>query len=135
MKKSFKRTLKMIFGTIILVFAVSEIFVVFEILGFGSEMGNLISQVVLIVMNITAVISGYLIISRKLLTPLTEMDSASRELSEGNLNIDVAYQSEDEVGQLADSFRNFISGQTTIINDMSHVIREFKDGNFDVRSN
>lgn len=135
MKKSFRRKLKIIFGTIILLFVLSEAFIILEILGFGSVTGNLISQIVFIIINVSAVFTGYWIISKKLLEPLTEMDSASKELSEGNLDIDVSYQSEDEVGQLADSFRHYISGQHTMINDMSYIIREFKGGNFNVRSN
>ena len=135
MKKSFKRKLKIIFGTIMLLFVLSEAFIILEILGFGSVTGNLISQIAIIIINVSAVFTGYWIISKKLLEPLTEMDSASKELSEGNLDIDVSYQSEDEVGQLADSFRNYISGQHTMISDMSHIIREFKGGNFNVRSN
>lgn len=134
MKRSFKRRLKIIFGSIALLFIVSEIFVIIEILGVGSVVSNIISQLVLISINIAAVIAGYYIISRDLLAPLIEMDSAAIELSEGNLSIDVAHESEDEVGTLADSFRNLISGQSRMINDMSNIICEFKEGNFNVRT-
>ena len=134
MKKSFKRRLKIIFGTIALLFLVSEIFVIVEILGVGSVVGNIISQIVLLCINITAVLIGYSMISKDLLAPLVEMDSAAVELSEGNLTVDVVHESQDEVGTLADSFRNLISGQGRMINDMSHIIREFRDGNFNVRT-
>ena len=134
MKKSFKRSLKIIFGAISLLLVISEVFVIFNMLGFGSEIVNLIGQAVLFIINISAVIVSYFIISRKLLRPLIEMDSASKEFSEGNYDVNVVYRSEDEVGQMADSFRAMISGQKTMIDDMSHIIREFNGGNFNVRS-
>lgn len=134
MKKSFKRTLKSIFGIIALLFIITEIFVIVEMLGVGTVTVNIISQLVLIVINISVVLAGYFIISKKILKPLTEMDSAAMELSEGNLEINVTHKSEDEVGELADSFRNLIVGENTMINDMTNIIRQFNLGNFNVRT-
>ena len=134
MKKSLKRSLKIIFGAISLLLVISEVFVIFNMLGFGSEIVNLIGQAVLFIISISAVIVSYFIISRKLLCPLIEMDSASKEFSEGNYDVNVVYKSEDEIGQMADSFRAMISCQKTMIDDMSHIIREFNGGNFNVRS-
>lgn len=128
MKKSLKRSLKIIFGAISLLLVISEVFVIFNMLGFGSEIVNLIGQAVLFIISISAVIVSYFIISRKLLCPLIEMDSASKEFSEGNYDVNVVYKSEDEIGQMADSFRAMISCQKTMIDDMSHIIREFNGG-------
>lgn len=116
-KKSFKRTLKLIFGVILLLLILSEVFIVLEAMGFGLAIGNGALSIVLTVVSIAAVAAGYHILSKKLLKPLAEMDEAAVELAAGNLNVDVRHKSEDEMGYLADSFRNLIAGENTIIND------------------
>ena len=133
-KKSFKRTLKLIFGVILLLLILSEVFIILEAMGFGLAIGNGALSIVLTVVSIAAVAAGYHILSKKLLKPLAEMDEAAVELAAGNLNVDVRHKSEDEMGYLADSFRNLIAGENTIINDMTHIIHEFNAGNFDQRT-
>ncbi len=133
-RKSFKRNLKVIFGTITLLLILSQTLSIIEIMGLGSVTGNIISQLVILVINVTAVWAGYTVLSKKLLAPLIEMDGAAMELAAGNLNIDINHESKDEVGYLADSFRGLIAGENLIINDMTHIIRQFNEGNFDQRT-
>ena len=137
-QKSFKKNLKVIFGTITLLLVLSQALSMVEIVRLSSSAGqvagNIISQLVILVINMTAVWAGYSILSKKLLAPLIEMDGAATELAAGNLNIDINHESSDEVGYLADSFRSLIEGENTIINDMTHIIRQFNEGNFDQRT-
>ena len=133
-RKSFRRTLKLIFGAILLVLILSELFAVLETLGIGSRLVNGVVAIVLIVVSIAATFAGYYILTRRLLKPLSEMDTAAIELAGGNLNIDIQYRSEDEMGYLAESFRNLITEENTIINDMTHIIQEYNAGNFDQRT-
>ena len=133
-RKSFRRTLKLIFGAILLVLILSELFAVLETLGIGSRLVNGVVAIVLIVVSIAATFAGYYILTRRLLKPLSEMDAAAIELAGGNLNIDIQYRSEDEMGYLAESFRNLITEENTIINDMTHIIQEYNAGNFDQRT-
>ena len=69
-KKSFKRTLKLIFGVILLLLILSEVFIVLEAMGFGLAIGNGALSIVLTVVSIAAVAAGYHILSKKLLKPL-----------------------------------------------------------------
>ena len=133
-KKSFKRMLKLIFGVILLLLILSEIFVILETMGLNLGIGQGALSIILMVASIVAVVAGYYILSKKVLKPLIEMDDAAVELAAGNLDIDVLHKSEDEIGYLADSFRSLIDGETTVINDMTHIIREFNAGNFDQRT-
>ena len=105
-RKSFKRTLKLIFGVILVSLVLSELFAVLETLGIGSVLANGIAAIVLIVVSIVATFAGYYVLTRKLLRPLVEMDEAAVALAGGNLNIDIQYRSEDEMGYLAESFRD-----------------------------
>ena len=54
-KKSFKRTLKLIFGVILLLLILSEVFIVLEAMGFGLAIGNGALSIVLTVVSIAAV--------------------------------------------------------------------------------
>ena len=95
-----------------LLLILSEVFIVLEAMGFGLAIGNGALSIVLTVVSIAAVAAGYHILSKKLLKPLAEMDEAAVELAAGNLNVDVRHKSEDEMGYLADSFRNLIAGRS-----------------------
>lgn len=134
MKRSFKKNLKAIFGIIALLFSISEVLVIIEILGFGTVTVNIISQIVLIVINVSVMFAGYFIISRKIIDPLIELDNVAVELSEGNLEVNITHESQDEMGQLADSFRQLIGDEHTMIHDITHIIKSFNQGDFDVRT-
>lgn len=54
-----------------------------------------------------------LTISRSIVRPLSEITCAAKELELGSFTLDVTYQSKDEVGQLADTFRSLAVGQKT----------------------
>ena len=133
-RKSFKRTLKLIFGVILVSLVLSELFAVLETLGIGSVLANGIAAIVLIVVSIAATFAGYYVLTRKLLRPLVEMDEAAVALAGGNLNIDIQYRSEDEMGYLAESFRDLIAEENTIINDMTQIIQGYNAGNFNQRT-
>lgn len=133
-RKSFKRNLKLIFGTIMLLLILSQVFSIVEIFRFRMSTEILIGQIVVMVVSILAVLAGYAVLSKKLLKPLIEMDDVAMGLAEGNLNRGISHESEDEAGYLADSLRNLIAGENTVINDMCHIIRQFNEGNFDQRT-
>lgn len=54
------------------------------------------------------------------------------EISNGNLNCDIQYQSRDEFGQTADAMRATTEKLSTIVNDTSRMYGELAKGNFDV---
>lgn len=56
------------------------------------------------------------------------------EISNGNLNCDIQYQSRDEFGQTADAMRATTEKLSTIVNDTSRMYGELAKGNFDVHS-
>lgn len=64
--------------------------------------------------------------------PLDEIEQAAVQLSEGSLHIQLEYRSEDELGNLAHNFRKSIRILERYINDISRVMQEFSNGNFEV---
>ena len=62
--------------------------------------------------------------------PLKEIEKASAELAEGNLDVVIKYTSEDEVGQVAESLRQSCKALASYIEDISRGMNEFAGGNF-----
>lgn len=81
---------------------------------------------------ITLLLSTYL--TRAITKPLRELEESAGRIVGGNLDIEVSYQSKDELGRLADAFRNMALILHTVIADASRILSEMADGNFDVRT-
>ena len=96
---------------------------------------------VLIVFLITAVNDTRLIqrnsqkIVDAVVDPVTELTKVVEEISKGNLDVEVQYSSDDELGKLADSFRVTVTTLNKIIEDLGYILEEFAQGNYAVRSN
>ena len=96
---------------------------------------------VLIVFLITAVNDTRLIqrnsqkIVDAVVEPVTELTKVAEEISKGNLDVEVQYSSDDELGKLADSFRVTVTTLNKIIEDLGYILEEFAQGNYAVRSN
>lgn len=71
---------------------------------------------------------------QNLTNPVDELEHVAKEMAAGNLNCDIIYQSEDELGSLADSMRSFCTNVNEIIEDIGYVLSELSDGNFRVTS-
>lgn len=84
------------------------------------------------VLVIMLILSTYL--TRGITKPLYELEKSASEIVRGELSIDVKYKSKDELGSLADAFRNMASILKDVISDASRLLSEMADGNFDVRT-
>ncbi len=67
---------------------------------------------------------------RMVTDPLAEIEKASAELAEGNLHVAIAYTSEDEMGQMAESLRKSCAALASYVDDISRGMGEFSQGNF-----
>lgn len=74
------------------------------------------------------------IITKALTTPIIELEKVAKSLSEGELEHDIKYESEDELGILADSFRKTCDGLKTVVNDLSSLLSELAAGDFSVKT-
>ncbi|MBQ4104471.1 MAG: methyl-accepting chemotaxis protein [Clostridia bacterium] len=73
-------------------------------------------------------------LSQVITEPISEMKNVAEQLSQGNLDVEVNYESTDEFGELADSFRKTCSTLKNIIDDLSYILVELKDGNYQVET-
>lgn len=71
---------------------------------------------------------------RKFLNPITEVEVAAKKLQEGDLDISISYQSDDEIGKLADSMRGTCEFIKRVILDANRLLRGMSQGDFTVRT-
>lgn len=53
--------------------------------------------------------------------PIKKIDIAAQKIAEGDLNVDIAIDSKDEVGNLAQSFRNLITATSEIVENAKRI--------------
>lgn len=85
---------------------------------------SLISMTFLIV--VTAKLSKS--ISNLIANPIEKMKNIAKEMSEGNLSIDVEVESKDEIGELSNSFRIMIINLRSYIRELSEVLGNISKG-------
>ncbi len=85
--------------------------------------------VVAIILTIIVII----LITRSIKKPVLELERAAKELSEGNVNCNISYNSKDELGQLANSIRTVNGTISLLIEKLSELINEYNEGTIEVR--
>lgn len=61
--------------------------------------------------------------------PIREMESAAKQLADGNLNIEVNYSSRDEIGTLAENIRILIANLSSYIGNITYISDQMAKGN------
>ena len=69
-----------------------------------------------------------------IIEPIEEMDAVAKELSQGNFGVEITYQSDNEIGNLANSFRKMKEAFGLVIKDIDMLLLKFTNGEFDARS-
>jgi len=69
-----------------------------------------------------------------LVRPIKEVEEAAQKMAEGDFNIELKYESEDEIGNLAQSMRGMVAITKTIIEDLSRGLSKMATGYFDLYS-
>lgn len=101
---------------------------------------NILGLLAIILMIIVGIISIALcatysnVISSLLVTPIRELQEAAHKLKRGELDIHITYESQDELGELADSFQNACVHMQEVISDAGYLLSEMANGNFNVTS-
>lgn len=66
--------------------------------------------------------------------PVRELEQASERFSVGELDAELTYESEDEIGGLVKAFRRTGETLQKIIGDLNGILEEFSKGNYTVKS-
>ncbi|MBQ2830043.1 MAG: methyl-accepting chemotaxis protein [Oscillospiraceae bacterium] len=75
------------------------------------------------------------VLTKAVTVPVHEVEEAMEALAEGRLNeIDITYESKDELGSLADHMRATVAKFQTIVPDISRMCESYGKGDFNVRS-
>lgn len=93
--------------------------------------------IVILICTLIAFIVGMRLsssISKSICDPLIEITAAAEKLKVGELDIDIQFTSKDELGVLADSFRDACHFMREVISDASTILKAFSVGNFCVSS-
>ncbi len=74
------------------------------------------------------------VVIRLIKTPVSEIESAAIRMAEGDLDVEISYTSEDELGGLAEQVRRLIHKLQVIIDDENKFLAKMAAGDFTVDS-
>lgn len=95
------------------------------------------SVIIMIILGVTSVGISFAfakVITQGIVEPIKEIEEAAKNLERGVLEANIAYESEDERGNLSNSMRTSMTSLGKIIKDMSFLLEEIAKGNFTVKS-
>ena len=134
-QQSFKKKIKNLFMLLCTIFAISEIIAIIGIMGIGNKVFQIcLHVVILVVIIMIATTKGYQFLAVNLIDPMIEMDHAVKGLAKGDLSVEVTYESDNELGTLAESLRQTSGMLKALLADLTVILGEFRNGNFNVES-
>lgn len=98
---------------------------------------NIIGAIVIVVVAIAGFYYNYRTMNslgKNLIGPLDQMVTASKQIAEGDFDISIDYEGNDELGELAGSLKTAANILKTIVSDLLHVVEHFSQGDFNVES-
>ena len=101
----------------------------------GAVVTGVVSAAVIILVSILSLfyaIKIEKIIIKLLMVPIEQLENAAYKLQAGELEIDIPYESEDELGVLANSFRVSCDRLHEIVKDAGYLLTEMANGNFNI---
>lgn len=89
-----------------------------------------------IILGISIIIAKRLAmnVSKMLISPIEEIEGVSRRMAEGDIHVDLEYQSKDELGSLAESMKLMNSNIEEIFLDIEAYVQSLAEGDFTVGS-
>lgn len=92
----------------------------------------IVAVFILVIVVLAGTILLALYITRSLTAPINELDKAAEQMSEGDFNIALTYESQDELGNLANSMKKMVAVTRDIIEDTSRGLKEVAAGNLNI---
>ncbi len=74
-------------------------------------------------------------LSASLVIPLEELQDAVKNIKLGNFDAEIQYESQDELGTLANELQEACIHMHKIVSDTGYILNEMAEGHFNVRSN
>ena len=86
------------------------------------------AALIIAVIGVYFLVQTAIMLGAAFLQPIRELNGAANEMARGNLNVDIAYQSQDEMGELAGSMRNMSTVLHGIVEDLQDVLSRLGGG-------
>ena len=125
--------LSLVLKVVFVILAINNILFAALLIAFGHPVFLIIPILGMIVMPILGQ-QMVKALTENILEPLEQIENAAEAMSHGNLEIDVTYEAEDELGKLAESFCKTASSLKEVVEDIDQLLAEFAKGNFDAKS-
>ena len=93
--------------------------------------------VIMSVIGCLAVVLGLwlaIYITKSITSAVSQLETAARKMSEGEFDVDISYQSKDELGSLSDSMRSTVETLKIVIRDINSILGEMAGGDFTVHT-
>lgn len=94
--------------------------------------GSIILTVVLGVVSLNFSIVIRKTITKNMLRPIKQIQKASADLKAGNLDVDITYESPDELGQLANDFKDACATLYAMVEDTGVLLDQMANGDFTI---
>lgn len=97
-----------------------------------------LSTIITVLLTLAGVVSVLLcaryasVLADLLLNPIHELQAAAQKLKSGELDIDISYENTDELGDLAQNFREACAQMRNVIADMGVLLQAMADKNFNI---
>ncbi len=98
---------------------------------------NIVGAIVVVVIAIVGFYYNYRTmcsLEELIVQPLKEMAAASGQIAEGNFDIEIEYDGEDELGELSGSLKTAANILKTVVSDLLYIVEHFSEGDFNVNS-
>ena len=93
----------------------------------------IVGIIIVIVALILTVIMATILI-RSVVEPVKQLQEAMEKMRRGNMDIDIEYKAEDELGNLSDDLRSVAAFLNAVVADETNILTEMSRGNFNVYS-
>ena len=93
----------------------------------------IVGIIIVIVALILTVIMAEILI-RSVVEPVKQLQEAMEKMRRGNMDIDIEYKAEDELGKLSNDLRSVAAFLNAVVADETNILTEMSRGNFNVYS-
>ena len=93
----------------------------------------IVGIIIVIVALILTIIMATILI-RSVVEPVKQLQEAMEKMRRGNMDIDIEYKAEDELGNLSDDLRSVAAFLKAVVADETNILTEMSRGNFNVYS-
>lgn len=100
----------------------------------SAQVASIVILSILGVASVVISIGFATVITKGITDPVIQIEKTAKNLEQGILNADISYESEDEIGHLADSMRRSMTALSAMIADVSYLLDEVSKGNFQVKT-